>query len=465
MGFVLGVGFALACGWVGTAPAATHRNSSAAPPGAKQLGPGATLPDSVLARVGDRSITVSAFLVARRGMSGPPPDSLTPEAARGFLELLVKRELLAHEALKTAWAWTPAESAQFLLVRDHQRMRRALEAELVEARQALAPADSADESALGIAARDRAVSRLNVVFDEAAVARVTRGFTTLPRPSADSSLGSQIAALSTTPRVPAADSTAVLARSTAGDYRADELLRAWNRLSPAYRPRIESEEQVRDLVRNGLFERALRVRAERLSLRAVDVRELDDERERIAVAHLIERDVIGRIARDPATLERFHREHAADWSLPTRVRALRLEMSSHADAQDLAAGLRDRAAAESLAARARRNGIEYVVEASAISDSTLFVEGMRAGPGAVIGPWASGSDFVVARIDAVLPGRTPEFSEVRGAVERRWVEIETRRRLEALCDRIAAVTRVAVNARALERRVWDGGGRTQAARD
>src|SRR5262245_23180315 len=135
MGLVLGGLLAWVC--AGSASSAVSRNSSA-PAARGQVAPGASLPDSVLARVGDRSITVSAFLVARHGMSGPPPDSLTPEAARGFLELLVKRELLGLEALKTAWTWTPAESAQFLLVRDHQRVRAALDAELAEARQVVA---------------------------------------------------------------------------------------------------------------------------------------------------------------------------------------------------------------------------------------------------------------------------------------------------------------------------------------
>src|SRR5262245_23722130 len=111
-------------------PAASKR-----PPdghGTVGLPAGHPLPDSVLAMIDrSRTVTVGAF---RRGwvqVAAPArPDSLTPEAARRFLDLLISKELLAARASEEKWEWTSIESAQVASLRDRTRMRVTLDSTL-----------------------------------------------------------------------------------------------------------------------------------------------------------------------------------------------------------------------------------------------------------------------------------------------------------------------------------------------
>src|SRR5262252_1496218 len=73
---------------------------------------GRPLPDSVLATIDARRIiTVGDF---HRGWAAvaPParPDTLTPQVARQFLDLLIDKELLAARASEETWEWTAVES-------------------------------------------------------------------------------------------------------------------------------------------------------------------------------------------------------------------------------------------------------------------------------------------------------------------------------------------------------------------
>ena len=82
-----------------TGPAASRE---AAQPAARARG--GTLPDTVLARIGaGREVSHSRFLAAWKQL-GPSqrPDSLTPETAREFLQLLIGKEALG---LRERWVW------------------------------------------------------------------------------------------------------------------------------------------------------------------------------------------------------------------------------------------------------------------------------------------------------------------------------------------------------------------------
>src|SRR5262249_13675437 len=81
---------------------------------------GSALPDTVLARVdADRSISIAAFRRSWAQMKPPTrPDSLTPQSARRFLDLLLDREVLAARAQRETWVWSPVESLQYSEARD-----------------------------------------------------------------------------------------------------------------------------------------------------------------------------------------------------------------------------------------------------------------------------------------------------------------------------------------------------------
>ncbi len=424
-------------------------------------------PDSVLAVVRDgpagsapRAITRAQFA---RGwtQTRPPvrPDSLTPAGARRFLDLLVGKEALGLMAAGEPEEWTARDRAGYAALRDQLVIGAALDSALAATRAALGPpAADLDRQELGLAARERAATRLDVAWDDSLVARLAAAFAALPRPTADSSAAAQVRMLAAVPEVAPADTGRALARSSAGEVRMADLLGAWARLSPVYRPRVAAAADVRDLVANVLFERLLRRDAEARGLaeRPDVAARLAAERERIAVSHLVAREVHGRVPTDSLTLLRFYRAHEADWALPTRVRSLTLVLDDRAEAGRLAVRLRDAAAAESLAAQARRAGSSWLEDVRADSDSARFARLMRAGTGTVLGPEETPAGWRVSRVLAVLPGRAQTYDECQPRVLQRWYDEEGERRMQELLARARAAVRVEVRAAALERLVAEG---------
>src|SRR5262249_40512326 len=148
------------------------------------------------------------------------------------------------------------------------------------------------------------------------------------------SLVSQIKVLGAMPQVE--DSLLPRPVATGRDlrYTVGDLLDAWRHTNPLSRPRVDRADQVRDLVSNGVFERVLRRDGERRQLaRRPDIAQaLAARREFIAVSHFVAREVYAKIVTDSVTLEQHYREHIDDWSLPLRVRLIRLTLSDRAAA-------------------------------------------------------------------------------------------------------------------------------------
>jgi parvulin-like peptidyl-prolyl cis-trans isomerase-like protein len=432
------------------------------------------LPDTVLARIeGTRTVTIGDFRRAWAQLEPPArPDSLTPQGARQFLDLLIGKEVLGLHALRQGWQWTPFESAQYVGLRDRLMLQAALDSLLAELRAARARArdSTLDAVALGIMARDSAARRLGVRFDNDLVARLAPVWAALPRPSRDSSLSAQLRAMGALPQVPPSDTGRVVAESDAGPYRVAELLESWKRTSPLQRPRIETVAQVQDLVRNGLFERALRRESERrrLDLRPDIARQLQARREYFAVARLVEREVTARLprlsaedpparrARDSLELRAFYRRHLAEYDLPRTATVTRLLLPDRAAAGRMAARLRDPAEAETIRAVGRRAGVEYGAEITLESDSALFVAATRAGPGTVVGPDSVAGGWQVARVESIRDPRHRGFEEALPLVEHHYHALEGERMMQELIAARRRRTRVELNPRALERLVASG---------
>jgi hypothetical protein len=412
--------------------------------------------DSVLAHVNGHEITVSRFRSAwREAYPEASLDTLTPHAAKGFLELLIDRDLLTRAALREQWTWTTEESAGYASLADRLAMRTALTAVLQETRLArVGVGDSLpDPETLGILARERIMERLKVRMNDATLAHIWKRFEALPRPSSDSSLSAQLRMLKTLPALTPAETTRVLASYQGGEYRVGDLLDSWQRLSPVYRPRLETATQLADVVKNGIFERWLRE-----SSRAVAYERdpeigaaLQRHRELIAVSHLVNREVHDRIVSDSLVLMRFHRDHPDRWVVPARLRLVQLVFADRAQATRMALQLRDPLVAESLVALGRRSGIEYERVVSAEEDEILFQRGLRAGTGAVLGPDTLGGSWAVSRVVAVMPPRRRAFAEARSEVERDWYAEQSSRRIRALIERERRRADVRVHDRAVQR--------------
>lgn len=415
------------------------------------------LPDSVLARVGgSRTVTRSGFERAWNQLTPPSrPDSLTPESARGFLDLLIGKEILGETALKQTWRWTLQDSARVLGVADRLVMKAMLDSALEATRRERRAAGDAvpDDASLGTLARDSTVARMRPVFDRALVERLAADWAAIPRPSSDSSLYAQLRVLGTLPVVRPEDAGRIVVRVRGDSLGVADLIEAWKRINPVTRPRVSTTDQMEDLIRNVLFERLLRREAARRGIErrpdiAVAVRA---QEEYVAVSHLVEREVYATLKPDSASLLRYFHESERLYDLPLRVRVLKLDMGSRSEGMAMALKLRTSAEAETLAARSQRQGLGYVVEVAAAFDSALFARALKAGTGAVLGPDSSSQGWQVVRVAEVLPSRPRRFEEVRVQVETAWYGDEGERRMQDLITRLRARTPVAVNERALAR--------------
>ena len=428
------------------------------------------LSDTLLARIGTgRDITVSRFMNAWTGLKPPErPDSLTPETAGGFLQLLIGKEALGAAALREHWVWTAQESSEYRALRDRLVLRAVLDSALDASRRWIEAAGDTvpDRDGLGVIARDSLVARLGLAFDAPLLEGLARAFAAIPRPSRDSSLSSQLRVLGAQPRLediePGAapgDSAAhrerLLGRpiATGRDlrYTVADLLEMWRHMNPLSRPRIETAEQVRDLAGNGIFERELRHEGERRRLadRPDIASALAERREFVAVSHLVAREVYAKIATDSVTLERHYREHIDEWSLPMRVRLTRLVLGDRAAATRMRLALTHAAEAESLAERGERAGAPYRVTLTAEKDSALFARALAAGPSAVLGPDSARGGWTVARVTEIVPARRRTFAEARQLVYHDWHGAEGERLMREFLDRTRRAARVTLHPKAL----------------
>jgi hypothetical protein len=441
----------------GPVPLAASRSPAAsapAQPGSARTR-GTRLPDSLLARVGNgRDITVSRFRNAWDQLKPPErPDSLTPQTAREFLQLLIGKEALGEVALRERWVWNADDSSGYVALRDHLVLRAALDSALdAERVRRVAAGDSVpDEGGLGVLARDHLIAGLDLSFDAPLLERLARAFAAIPRPSRDSSLTAQLRVLGAMPQVEDSLLPRAIAQAKDQRYTVADLLDAWRHTNPVTRPRVQTADQVHDLACNGIFERVLRRDAARRRLveRPDIAQALAGRREYIAVTHLVAREVYAKIATDSVTLERHYREHADDWSLPLRIRLIRLVLADRAAAVQMRLRLANAAEAESLAERGARAGAAYRSIVSAESDSLLFAHALAAGSGAVVGPDSVRNGWAVARVSEMLPARRRSYAEARQLVYHDWYGKEGERLMEALIERARRGTHVVVHEPAL----------------
>jgi hypothetical protein len=435
-----GMGLALPAG------AATPKTSSSTGP----------LPDTVLARVGGhREISVSRFRVAWKQVQDPQhPDSLTPERAKRFLDLMIDKEALGEKALAARYPWPPRDSLDLRVYADQVAMKSALDSAMRETarRRAMSGAPELRRMELGVAARETAATALDIRYDAVVCARMALLWKALPVMSPESSYTAQNRMRLILPAIPASDTGLVLAHSKVGDYHVFELMQQWRYLDPWVRPRVETPEAIQELVRNGLFERLLRRQvAERHLDRRPDLAALIAQRhEYFAVSAYVGREVYATIRPDSAAMMDWYRKHPKDYRLKDKARIARWTVPDRAGAGRLAALLRDQAQAESLIARGRRSGADFVQEITAAADSGLFGEAIRLGAGSVIGPDTLDGAWRVARVLALVDGRALTFAEARPQIEKDMTDAIGEEKMRALVAKVRRETPVRTHPRAVE---------------
>jgi hypothetical protein len=434
-----------------SAPTAGVKPSPAA--GGTRSGP---LADTTLARVGsDREVTVRAFRQAWDEVHDPRhPDTLTPQSARRFLDLMIDKEVLGARAEASKTPWPPHDSADLDLYRDQLVMKAVLDSALRETarRRAAAGEPELHRWDLGVAARESSLSQLQPRYDGVLTARMALAFKALPVARPESTAETQLKIRSQMPVVAASDTSRTIARSTVGDYLVRELLAQWRRLDPWSRPRVETTDAIEELVNNGLFERLLRRQAtERRLERRPDIAYLLARRhEYIAVSQLVSREVYSKIHPDSAALTHWYGTHRARYRTPDRAQVGRWMLPDRASAGRLAATLLDNVKAESLMAQGRRSGANFLDVVTAQDDSLLLKEAMRLGPGAMIGPDSVGSSWRVVKVLALEPSRSMTYDEARPLMVNDVTDSLGELGIKALIARTRRETRIQVHPRAVE---------------
>jgi hypothetical protein len=434
---------------VDSAPLLAAATGAKPKPAAKKK-PGA-LADTVLARVGEsRQITISEFRRAW-GQVKPParPDSLTPQTAREFLDLMIAKEALGEEALRETWVWTSEESARVAGLRDRMVMALVLDSALrvTQAVHVAEGKDSLSAADLGTLARDEAIRRIDIQYRDDVLQRLAKAWADIPKPPRDSGVFAALRAMGRDPEISELDMHRVVAVADGHEFGVTELVAYWKRLNPMARPRIESPMQLRELIWNVMYENLLRRRAHEQGYDSHPdiVAHLAKERELIAVTHLVDQEVYRKIPLDSLSLTRYYLENERAWDLPPRVRLLRLVLPDRAQAEAMAEKLRDTAQVETLTVQAQRAGVSYHAEYSAETDSTLYTRGMTLGDGGVMGPDSTESGWAVSRVVAIYPGQARPFSEVRPLVRHAVYGEEGERLMRELLTRVRNGSRVLIN--------------------
>jgi hypothetical protein len=360
--------------------------------------------------------------------------------------------------------WTTVESAQVANLRDRTMMRVMLDTTLARfsAARAARGEPGLPTQALGVAARESTVARLEVRYDEPLVGRLAKAFAALPKVSPDSSIWSRLRIMGQLPVIESGDSLRVVAWSTIGTERVVDLLDAWKKLNPLFRPRVETPEQVRDLVKNGLFERVIRQQAMRegYDQHPAVLGAVKRQEEFLASQYYVTREVYAAVPVDDATLLRYYNRDPRAWAIPTRLKVMRMTLRDRSEASQMAVRLRDAAGADTLVARGQRQGVDYTAEIVARGpDSTLFAAAMKSGTGTVLGPDSVAAGWQVVRVLAVIPAQPRSFDEVRDLLLRAWNEEEGERRMKELLASLRKRTTVVVNEPGLKRIVSAGLGK------
>src|SRR5690242_13600305 len=145
-------------------PGSSARSEVMGPSG---YAPGVPLPDSVYARIDGRQLITRRNFDLASARFGSPSDSLTPDARKRFLDLLIDQRVLATRVAREHFEWTVSESVAFVSLRDRLVLNAALDSAMQAFRGARAAhgADSLSGEALGIALRDSVVASMSPSWD------------------------------------------------------------------------------------------------------------------------------------------------------------------------------------------------------------------------------------------------------------------------------------------------------------
>lgn len=439
-----------------TAPRPTPRPGAPRPAATAPAGGMMRLPmkapvmaDTVLAKVyGARDVTWSALIKGCRKL-GVDPNSLTPLERRQVLDVLIDQAILATRAQRDPRSWTARDSAEYAALRDKLLLNTALNEALFEVASGYMDRGDTvpDMRALGIMARDSAMARMHPKYDDWSLRHMAAAFAALPKQSPDMNAMQKIEAMGKLPEMAPADTGRVLLMCDADTLTVGDVLREYARLNPMYRPRIEDEGGVVDLVGNVVFNAQLRAHAEargydRMKMNAG---QLTEKAEFLDVQRFVTKNVYAKIAMDTVTLRKHYDKHPTWFRSKATTDIVRMTFETQAEAAKWADQLQDATHAESLATKSARAGVPYATTLYEEADSALFKRVRKGGVGAVLGPDSTAQGWRVMRIMKLTLDHRLTFEEGYDQVKQDWYEREGERIMRNVLDEMRKHTIIFVN--------------------
>lgn len=405
--------------------------------------------DTVLATVyGSRNITLSGFRKGCRKL-GVDPARLTPLERRQVLEVLIDQNLLAARVAKEPRDWTARDSADYAALRDKVMLNSALNMVLYQlATPYMERGDTVpDMRTLGIMARDSAMKGLNPRFDDWSLRHLAAAFAALPKVGPDLNAMQKLEAAGKLPEIAPTDSGRTLAECDAETLTVADAVREFARLSPLYRPRIEDEQGVIDLVGNIVFNNLLRKNAEAQHLDQLkgNAAQLAERAEFLDIQRFVQKNVYSRIVLDSAAIKRHWTRHPERFHTDAKAEIVRMVFDSREEAARWGADLAQPGRAESLATQSARAGVPYAATLAEQADSALFKRVRKGGKGVVLGPDSTQQGWRVLKVMDLTLDRRLAFDEGYDKVKQNLYEDEGERLMRVIVDELRMHTIVFVN--------------------
>jgi len=462
----------------------------------------ATLPDSVVARMPHKDLTVNEYLQSWYSLDPRYRPSGTGMALKkAFLQQLIEKEAIARAAVAEPFVMTPVESAQYVAMRA-DAVRRALYVRLVtdstvvtEADRDTARAHMAEAAGgkpipadqLEPAARMRAEERrgnqvseqikaaLAPVWDDSVTARLARGYAALDPKLPD--LSNPMAARLPSRRPEIADTAAVLARSSVKPLTIGEFIQRFSALNPFNTPLPTTAGEVQARGEQFLGQIWFDREAGRQDILA-DPRlaaQLASRRESIALDHYYARHVLAKIDTSETAIRAEFAQHAESYAIRANSQVLILPAADSASADSIVKQLARGAAWDSVCVQHAPPGSDpanYARQQSLpddFADSSLVASVKVLAPGqttALRFLTGNGSDkaWMVVRMVERVPHRLRTYEEARGFAVRTVASNQSETLLKQELARLSAGLKVTRNDAALARLDLGAGGKPASAK-
>jgi hypothetical protein len=254
------------------------------------------------------------------------------------------------------------------------------------------------------------------------------------------------------PRLTAADTSRVLARSKEGPFTMGRLLSVYRTLSPIQRPEMHTFESIRSFVDGSLLDPYMtELGIERgIDRDPLTIAQIEKKREELTVQHLVRDSVESKVWITPAERQEYYQSRLRDFWSYEGVRYAAIPRATKAAADSLADRLRRGESAEaviradSLRLGRSTGSIRFERENQPGPFFATLTQDLRPGDVMVEGPVKDGEYAVIQKLEHD-PGRQLRYDEVQNLVDESLQNIKAERILNEFIARHRAKHRIVLH--------------------